>query len=204
MPTYEYDRRYVERGLEILEKYLLADAAYWPVDLKPPAGEPAYPQFTLEGLLLSLQRLLAYRGQPADEARTVRLSVEMEHLHNRWQVAWEKKAVRAYLARLNLWSNFLEEYQDSPDAHADRYAYEVRLRCFLSILAQDVGSLEPVVNDWLRSADDFLVKVLIPGNFIWGDEIRAGFPQDNYWFLYGSLPAIIRDHSFPVGRFSRQ
>ena len=68
MPTFEYDRRYVEIGLELLESYLLADAAYWPVQLQPPSGEPPYPVLTLEGMLLSRQRLLAYRGRLTDES----------------------------------------------------------------------------------------------------------------------------------------
>ena len=111
MPTFEYDRRYVERGLEILEDYLLADAGYWPIGAPAPAGEPAYPMLTLEGLKLALLRLSVYRGRLTFEHQIEKLTFELDVLQRRWAAAWEKKATRAYHARLAMWGNYLEEYR---------------------------------------------------------------------------------------------
>mgnify|MGYP001115819007 FL=1 len=202
MPTFEYDRRYVERGLEMLEDYLLADAGYWPIDILAPAGEPAYPMLTLEGLKLSLMRLSAYRGRLAFDHQIEKLTFELDILQNRWAVAWEKKAKRAYDARLTMWGNYIEEYRSVPDAHADRYVYEVRLRVFLSILAQDVGDLDNGVYPLLREMDDFLKAALLPSKFIWDEELYVVFPADRYWYLYGKLPIILPDQSFGSDRFS--
>lgn len=202
MPTFEYDRRYVERGLEMLEDYLLADAGYWPIDILAPAGEPAYPMLTLEGLKLSLMRLSAYRGRLAFDHQIEKLTFELDILQNRWAVAWEKKAKRAYDARLTMWGNYIEEYRSVPDAHADRYVYEVRLRVFLSILAQDVGDLDNGVYPLLREMDDFLKAALLPSKFIWDEELYVVFPADRYWYLYGKLPVILPDQSFGSDRFS--
>lgn len=202
MPTFEYDRRYVERGLEMLEDYLLADAGYWPIDILAPAGEPAYPMLTLEGLKLSLMRLSAYRGRLAFDHQIEKLTFELDILQNRWAVAWEKKAKRAYDARLTMWGNYIEEYRSVPDAHADRYVYEVRLRVFLSILAQDVGDLDNGVHPLLREMDDFLKAALLPSKFIWDEELYVVFPADRYWYLYGKPPVILPDQSFGSDRFS--
>ena len=202
MPTFEYDRRYVERGLEMLEDYLLADTGYWPIDTQAPAGEPAYPMLTLEGLKLSLMRLSAYRGRLAFDHQIEKLTFELDILQNRWAVAWEKKAKRAYDARLTMWGNYIEEYRSVPDAHADRYVYEVRLRVFLSILAQDVGDLDNGVYPLLREMDDFLKAALLPSKFIWDEELYVVFPADRYWYLYGKLPVILPDQSFGSDRFS--
>ncbi len=196
MPTFEYDRRYIEIGLELLESYLLADAAYWPVELQPPSGEPPYPVLTLEGLLLSRQRLLAYRGRLTDESQAAKLSLAMDTIHSHWRVAWEKKAKRAYQARLNMWRIFLEEYQELPETHADRYPYEVRLRAFLTLIEKDRGKIDTDAGESLLALDNFLRAVLTPGNFIWGDEIKSSFPEEDYWYLYGNLPRLFQDHSF--------
>jgi hypothetical protein len=198
MPTFEYDRRYVERCLELLESYLLAEEAYWPVDSQPPSGEPPYPMLTLEGLLLSRQRLLAYRGRLTDESQAAKLSLAMDTIQNHWRVAWEKKAKRAYRARLNMWRNYLEEYREQPDSQADRYPYEVRLRVFLALLERNWGKITDA-GETLLALDNFLKGVLTLGNFIWGDEIQPGFPVEDYWYLYGSLPRFYHDHFFGLG-----
>ena len=194
MPTFEYDRGYVEKGIELLESYLLADAAYWPMDIRPPAGEPPYPMLTLEGLLLSRQRLLAYRGDPINEDQAMKLSMAVDNIHNHWQVAWENKSARAYKTRLTMWENYLEEYWGAPESHADRYAYEVRLRVFLTLLSTISGMVETDKSGELTRLDGYLKMLLIAGQFIWGDDIQAGFPAQEYWYLYGSLPASFPGH----------
>ena len=100
----------------------------------------------------------------------------MDTIHNHWMVAWEKKATRAYLARLNMWRNYLEEYQELPETHADRYPYEVRLRAFLTLIEKDRGKIDTDAGESLLALDNFLRAVLTPGNFIWGDEIKSEFP----------------------------
>jgi len=194
MPTFEYDRGYVERGIELLESYLLADAAYWPMDIKSPSGEPPYPMLTLEGLLLSRQRLLAYWGYPTDESRAMKLSLALDNIKNHWKVAWENKSARAYKTRLTMWRNYLEEYWGSPESHADRYAYEVRLRVFLTLLSNSNRMVDPSKDGLLTRLDGFLKSVLKPGIFIWGDDTKAGFPLEDYWYLYGNLPALLPEH----------
>jgi len=194
MPTFEYDRGYVEKGIELLESYLLADAAYWPMDIKSPSGEPPYPMLTLEGLLLSRQRLLAYWGYPTDESRAMKLSLALDNIKNHWKVAWENKSARAYKTRLTMWRNFLEEYCSAPESHADRYAYEVRLRVFLTLLSQSNTGIDHSQGNLLNRLDGFLKAVLKPGIFIWGDSYKASFPLEDHWYLYGNLPALLPEH----------
>lgn len=187
MPTFEYDRRYVERGLELLERYLLSDASFWPVDLQPTPGEPPYPLFTLEGLMLAMHRMMAKQDLIA-KTLTAKLSFEINAVHTRWRVAWEKKATRAYRTRLILWCNYLEEYTELPDAHADRFAYEVRLRVFLSLLVKDCAQID-TLREILSGLDTHLRTLLIPGKFIWEEALQPGFPVQEYWYLYGALPS---------------
>ena len=60
MKSFEYDLRYIQAGLDSIEEYLLSDEVFWPLSAHPPEGAPEYPRLTLDGLLLSKARLLAY------------------------------------------------------------------------------------------------------------------------------------------------
>jgi len=188
MPTFEYDRRYIEWGLSILESYLLSKAAYWPVDVVAPAGEPAYPMFTLEGMLLSLQRLQAHNEQLGQQSQVDKFVLELEFTRNRWKVAWESKAKSGFVARLRMWQGYLEEYREQPYAHADRYRYEVRQRVFLELLQLNISDQDPSLTNSLLVPDGFLITVLSRSEFIWEKELIGAFPEKVYWYLYGILP----------------
>lgn len=188
MSSIEYDRRYVQWGVGVLESYLLSEEATWPVHISQPAGEAPYPLLTLEGLLLAMLRLQSSTRSPEETARDDQLQLELDGIHLRWRVAWEHKATRRYISRLNLWRNFLEEYRDAPETHADRYRYEVRLRVFLDILSDNTGEMDPATPQMLQGLDLLLQAALVRADFIWDGRIKGGFPAERYWYLYGKLP----------------
>jgi hypothetical protein len=190
MKSIEYDLRYLQAGVEDLEDYLLSSEIFWPMDIRPPAGEPGYPQLTLSGLLLSRQRLTAYRMNPKQDAQYQKTTAEMDATRTRWKVAWEKKASHGFSVRIKMWRDYIEEYRQSPQDNADRYAYEVRLRTMLNLLRPEVGTQSSAEVELLSILDNFLDTVLITGSFIWEPELQAGFPEKPYWFLYGRLPAL--------------
>lgn len=185
--TFEYDLRYVQGGLEEMEHYLLSDEVFWPLDARPPKGEPEYPQLTLGALLLAKERLAAYSASPHEEADGLKAVSELERISSKWRVAWEKKAGHSFSMRLRMWSDFIHDYQTSPQENADRYAYEVRLRAMLGLLLPE-GKKPQAEVDLLSTLDTYLRAVLVSGNFIWESELQNGFPVDTYWYLYGSLP----------------
>jgi hypothetical protein len=191
MPTAEYDLRYVREALDILESYLLSSDIFRNVLVDPPAGEPPYPALTLGGILLSEMRVNALKAgnflQPAEAAAWEELSSRLYILRRKWQKAWNNKAERSFNARLTQWKNFLEDYRQHPQAHANRYAYEVRLRVMLDLLAEQAASLDPHQLDILRSLDAVLRHRLQAGSFIWSEKYISGFPQDRFWYLYGQL-----------------
>ena len=39
----------------------------------------------------------------------------------------------------------------------------------------------------LTPLDNILRNILIPGEFIWGEELAPGFPEEDFWFLYGGF-----------------
>ncbi len=190
MKSIEYDLRYLQAGVAELENYLLSKDVFWPTDIRPPAGEPAYPQLTLGGLLLSRQRLKIYEKTPKQIAQVEKIFTDMDATKARWKVAWENKASRSFSVRVKMWRDYIEEYRLVPHDNADRYPYEVRLRAMLTLLKPEVGAQSSAEIDLLSILDNFLDKILITGSFVWEPELQAGFPETTYWYLYGRLPSM--------------
>jgi len=185
----EYDLRYINAGREILEEYLLSDEVFWPLGVKPPEGEPDYPQLTLDWMILAWTRLAARSTSGGQKNQVEQVISELELNRSKWRVAWEKKAYHCYQVREGMWRDYIQEYQDNPQENADRYSYEVRLRVMLGLLKSEFRQENAGEVDLLFSLDRFLKSALMPGGFIWDPEIQAGFPPNNYWFLYGKLPS---------------
>lgn len=190
MRTFEYDYRYLQAGLEVLVDYLLSGETFWPIDVHPPEGEPEYPQLTLGGLVLSRARLSGYAKSPAQKEQVDKLFADQDLIRSKWMVAWEKKAGHSFSVRLKMWHDFIEEYRNAPQDNADRYPYEVRLRTMLSLLKSEGSRLLPAEEDLLTVLDAYLNTAFSKGGFIWEPEIQAGFPKDDYWYLYGKLPSV--------------
>jgi hypothetical protein len=183
----DHDLAYIKAGLELLEPYLLSQSIYWPIQMKPPVGEPPFPSLTLGGLLLARLKLegVLIPGDLSGEVE--RIKAEMGRIYLGWRVAWEQKASREFQARLKLWRDFLEDYRANPAGQSDRYAYEVSRRVMLELLQPYAVQVSSAEFDLLKGLDNLLKEILIAGDFIW-DKLQApAFPIKTYWYLYGRL-----------------
>jgi len=187
MPTFEYDLRYLQAGVDQLEAYLLAKDLYWPIGTNPSKGEPPYAQLTPGGLLIARQRLQSTAETPAQQAETARLVQLLEALFTQWRTAWGNKVRQDFHARLKLWRDFLEEYREKPSAHYDRYSYEVGRRVQLHLLAAENVDLPPAEEEAVKGLDKLLRAILRTGPFLWEELLTSSFPQQTYWYLYGTL-----------------
>ena len=187
--TTEYDLRFLRGALPQLEAYLLSTDVYWPIGVHPPAGEPPYPQLTIGNILLSQLILQVSAKSNQQLAEYTTFSRGIEDLRSRWTVAWMKKNHLEFRARLNLWRDYLDEYRDSPQTNYDRYSYEVGRRVLLTLLSTYRDQIPTQEFDLLSSLDRILNKYLQTGKFIWQPEWTPVFPEAEFWFLYGILPA---------------
>jgi hypothetical protein len=181
----EYDLRYLESGLLDLEGYLLSQELYWPVGVSAPPGGPPYPRLTLGNLLLSQARLQPRRISSTQMIDLERMDKRLDETRTRWLSAWRQKAQREFAVRINLWRDFLEDYRTSPSGNVDRYTYEVNRRVILDFLEPQSGTIPPAESEMLSGLDQMLRAVFLPGDFIWEDELKDGFPAQKYWYLYG-------------------
>jgi len=168
MPT--QDKRFLEAAIPELKDYLLSDILFWSLGAK-------LPRLTIGGLLLAQQRLRA-------QHLGVHLHPKIATHRERWRAAWEKKATKELNVRLNLWRNYLNDYRSKPGSHAINYRHEVRWRVMLELLLTDISAnmIE------LTALDELLNQKLVADKFIWNENLKNQFSQDQYWFLYGYLP----------------
>jgi hypothetical protein len=170
MPKLDQDKRFLEAGVRVLSDYLLSKELFYPLD-----GD--LPRLTIGNLMLAHRRLTA-TGYDT-------LSNEIDTIKAKWRVAWGQKALREIHTRLDLWRNFLSEFQASPENNADRYPVEVRHRAILQFLSEDANSAPEL--DLLPGLDSKLKGSLLPGEFVWEKQVAGGFDQVEYWFLFGTL-----------------
>ena len=187
MTTFSYEIGYLRAGVSALESYLLSKELYWPLDANALPGERPYPQLTLGGMLLARTRAWAYPLSLSQQAELQYLDEQIEAVKTQWRVAWGKKASRSIQARLKLWRDYLDETIEKPGANADRYAYEVERRVMLHLLSPEVEDLPQAYRDMLTALDLRLRGAFQVGEFIWDPQITAGFPVEEYWYLFGTL-----------------
>jgi hypothetical protein len=192
MKSFEYDLRYLQASLEVIEDYLLSSEVFWPLSANPPEGAPDYPRLTLGGMLLAKERLSSYPITHEQEALLQQVISDLDRGRSKWRVAWENKARRSFSVRLRMWADFIEEYKSNPQENADRYSYEVRLRVMLKLLLAESGGQHQTEVNLLSGLDGYVESVLEKGGFIWESELQKGFPEKTYWYLFGILPSRVK------------
>jgi hypothetical protein len=173
MPTLAQDLSYFQAGMESLEAYLLSEELFWPL-----AGN--LPRLTLSGMLLAGKRLEVR----AEAGEWLPLLTRLEAVRSKWRSAWERKAAREVHARLDLWKNYLEEFQQNLDPGV--YSQQVQWRVMLQLLGGGL-LIPPHDLETLNGLDEILKAFWLPGEFVWEADLSAAFPEPDYWFLYGAL-----------------
>lgn len=171
MNSPEKDKAFFLAGLQELEPYLLSKELYWHVS----APTTDFTQLTLGALLLVRERLKGWGDADATE-----LARQLDAVRLKWRSAWEEKARREVRARSELWKEFVT----ARDASASQYPYQVRLRAMLTLLLDD---LRENPSEMLTSLDMQLKHKFLASAFVWDVKLQAYFPQDKFWFLYGSI-----------------
>jgi hypothetical protein len=176
MNSPEKDKAFFEAGLPQLEAYLMSKELYW----QSSVHTTDFTQITLGAMLLVRERLKGWRMPGLTE-----MSTQMDAVRLKWRAAWDEKARREVRARSELWKNFLVEARHLRSAESARqYPYQVRLRTILSLLLEELR--EPP-SEVLTALDAELRRMSKSGAFTWDPSLAWVFPQDSFWFLYGTL-----------------
>ncbi|MBE9474492.1 MAG: hypothetical protein IMY85_06340 [Chloroflexi bacterium] len=187
MPSAEFDLGYLETAVELLESYLLSKESYWKLNASSPSGEPGYPTLTLGALLLAEARIQARRLTSSQNQQKLVLEKEINRIRMKWRTAWGNKAREEFRSRLDLWRNFLEEFRHDPQDNYDRYRYEVSRRVMLQLLEGEAIDIPISQQQMLSGLDRILKGLMVPGDFVWDEQLAPGFPPENYSYLHSAL-----------------
>ncbi len=171
MNSPEKDKAFFLAGLQELEPYLLSKELYW--HISPHTTD--FTQLTLGALLFVRERLKGW-----GDADALELARQLDAVRSKWRSAWEEKVRREVRVRSELWKDFIA----ARDASASQYPYQVRLRAMLTLLLDD---LRESPSEMLTSLDAHLKQKFHAGAFVWDVKLQAHFPQEQFWFLYGSI-----------------
>jgi len=185
MPDFAYYQVYLQAGLREAERYLLSNRLFWPLNVEPALGEPAYANLTLGTLLLSSAFAHPLARNASQRTVLAEIEAEIDAVRIQWRVAWERKASWEYKSRLRQWGNVLKEIRIEPEDNIAYYRYEVRWRVLIHLLQAELTEINPALQEHLDSLDLLLRALFAPGDFIWEPELAPGFPDDNFWYLWG-------------------
>ncbi|MHC1785325.1 MAG: hypothetical protein AB9891_21690 [Anaerolineaceae bacterium] len=181
------DLKFIETACQSLNDYLLSDLLYWPMDDQPASGGISASRATL-GLLYLVVEHIRSRTLNTDQAEKLALAqVEIEKVHRKWKVAWEKKVAAEFKTRLKAWRNFLTEVRSDGKELTARYRTEVRNRVILQLLLLDLAADETGQVLALYNVDELLKSKLEEGVFVWDADLQPVFPEEKFWFLYRNL-----------------
>lgn len=185
MRQIEQDLIYLRSTVPELEEYLLSDVLFWPLSLKgKDKAPPGATQLTIGNVLLSLKRLeAAAESRFLDGDDLSRLAASIDLVRGRWKSNWNKKSGKEIASRLRQWDQYVSELSSGEGRRGD-YPYNIRLRVMLGLLMAEMD--HPSVRDraQLDTLDQRLRNVTRPAAFVWDTAIQAGFPREEYWYLY--------------------
>jgi hypothetical protein len=115
------------------------------------------------------------------------LEKEIDRIRMKWRTAWGHKARQGFRSRLDLWRNFLEEFRHDPQGNYDRYRYEVNRRVMLELLDGEAIDIPISQQQMLTGLDRILAGLMVPGDFVWDEQLASGFSPERYPFLYRAL-----------------
>lgn len=184
MITFGYDLGFLQEALNNLEPYLLSEASHWPLGGHH-HGQPPYPPLTIESFLLVRQRCQGLDLPPNQADKLEQVELSLKTILHRWRSAWGKKASGGFHHRLNLWNQYIQDLNDDPNNHQDRYSQEVRLRVMLELLRPYADLIPPEELSRLVILDQRLRTSFQPGEFIWSPDLKRAFSEPIFWYLYG-------------------
>lgn len=165
------DLSYVRSSHSELESYLLSDDVIRQLpDLSLSAG----------GILLAHKRLVS--AQLIEKVEHEWSGIE--DIRANWKVAWTNKCRSEFKMRLRLWGDFILGMAPDKNEPSTAFRHQVRNRVIMQLFIDSLPDMSEEFSDSLDRKDKILIRFSAENDFIWEDEVREGFPEEKFWFLY--------------------
>lgn len=145
------------------------------------------PKMTVGGLLLRLHQLEGLQSSlsTAQQTQLVETRQKFEAMRYEWRTHYEKKVLLELKSRAETALNYLQD----ADVVGD-WSNQVEKRTMMADLLNEANSQNIPITAELKAlvseVDSQLRRHLKIGEFYWDERLVNGYPQDTYWWLYGS------------------
>jgi hypothetical protein len=153
---------------------------------------PDLPELTLGGLLMRLYRLSRLEDVLTTEQQNLvqdaRLNFEAER--SKWAVHYENKIQRELESRTSALLRFLDECLEDRTGCMANYPVQAEKRIMIEHLrseAQEHDSLSDEQDNAIRAIDQKLRRLFENGDFITDKRLIGVYPQEDFWWLYGTI-----------------
>jgi hypothetical protein len=150
------------------------------------------PELTLGGLLMRLYRLSRLEDVLTTEQQNLvqdaRLNFEAER--SKWAVHYENKIQRELESRTSALLRFLDECLEDRTGCTANYPVQAEKRIMIEHLrseAQEHDSLSDEQDNEVRATDQKLRRLFESGDFITDQRLTGVYPQERFWWLYGTI-----------------
>jgi len=173
-----------------IDNYLRSQELFWEPNRRRPGGE-GLPKLTIGGLLLAMRRLETLREHlnPDQAAALAHTASELAFQQKEWRLRFQNKLARDLRSRFDAWAWYLDDCERQGESAIAHYPRQAETRVKIDLLLDEAGEVGLEVNESRQrqaALDERLRAVFDQGEFCWLEPLTAGFPQERFWYLYGT------------------
>ncbi|HMD88819.1 MAG TPA: hypothetical protein VKF38_06625 [Anaerolineaceae bacterium] len=185
MSRLDIDWTYLKLANQVLAEYILLPEIYRSITpVKWSIGPVGLSQLSIGNILLSLRRLQTISLSDSEQTELTGICKQIEQIRDRWRANWERKALREFTDRQQLWQVYLDELSTNKKLYSRIYPVQARLRVIIYLLVEEIGTTVINKDVRLERQDNFLRSFSTSGPFVWEADLAGGFPEETCWFLY--------------------
>jgi hypothetical protein len=181
------DISYLQAALPVLKEFLFSNQIRWPLTGLKSVGNLPLPDLSMGSLLLAARRL-AGTSKTEEETKTIQVLLsELEDIRTKWHSTWEAKCFKEIQSRIKIW---VQDIKRLDPAELVNWPAQVRSRVIIEILRSEINQesqLSPDLFLQLAASDMRLKQKFTRGEFVWDERLKETFPQDPFWYLYGTI-----------------
>ena len=196
-----YDLATLAAMAKDLKDFFQSDIVFWQLSDAGPFRK-RFPKLTVAGLLFCQHKLSLLQDKIPPEKQTEldQVQTQVKGLLSIWHSNMERKAELEIDGRLHSWEWYLSDCNEDPQDCSEHYTTEVYARVYIHLLLRRFGNqtIAKRVRARVNAADTKLRTVFLAGKFVWEYDLKAAFPSQEYWFLYGRpgiLPGFVQEIS---------
>ena len=182
------EKAIVRASIPEWKPFLFSREIFWPLsfDRKNPLHGPIIPRLSAGRLLLAVRILQILSKDDFEIKKASENEInQLSELINTWRANWEKKINLEIPVRTRQWQQMMNEMRSSEGISDAGYKNQIYIRVILDLLLKNANSPDVIIAEQQLAVLDRILKMLTnPTEFIWNENLRKGFPEDQYWYLY--------------------